>query len=54
MQAFTRSTKKYWIRTEDVTTVKHFILQHLPVFQLKQEELPGDSQLTNSVYLDNE
>eukprot|EP00898_Chlorokybus_atmophyticus_P007682 jgi/Chlat1/7915/Chrsp68S07353 len=52
-QNFVRSTKKYWVRTEDVTAVKHFILQHLPVFQLNQEQLTGDSQLTNSVYLDN-
>ena len=53
-QGFVRSTKKYWIRGEDVTAVKYAILQHLPVFQMKIEELKGDSQLTNSVYLDND
>eukprot|EP00899_Mesostigma_viride_P021788 jgi/Mesvir1/29610/Mv21464-RA.3 len=52
-QNFVRSTKKYWVRTEDVSTIKHLLLQHLPVFQIKQSELAGDSQLTNSVYFDN-
>lgn len=28
-----RSTTKYWVRNEDVSTVKHHVLQHLPVFQ---------------------
>lgn len=32
-QGFVRSTTKYWVRNEDVSTVKHHVLQHLPVFQ---------------------
>ena len=35
-----------------MTAVKAAVMRHLPVFQFK--ELPGDSQLCNSVYLDNE
>jgi len=52
-QEFVRSTKKYWVRTEDISRVKHSILQHLPIFQHDLESLAGDSQLTNSVYFDN-
>lgn len=53
-QGFVRSTTKYWVRTADVSQVKHIILQHLPVFQFKDEgEGQQDSQLINSVYLDN-
>ena len=26
-QAFKRSTTKYWVRNEDVSTVKHHVLQ---------------------------
>ena len=48
-----RSTTKYWVRTTDVSTVKHHILQHLPVFQFNTEEDGQDSQLINSVYMDN-
>ena len=33
--------------------MKHAILQHLPVFQFNAAESVGDSQMTNSVYLDN-
>ena len=36
-QGFVRSTTKYWVRTADVSQVKHIILQHLPVFQFKNE-----------------
>lgn len=32
VQGFVRSTTKYWVRTADVSAVKHHILQHLPVF----------------------
>lgn len=56
-QGFVRSTTKYWVRTQDATSVKHHILQHLPVFQFKkdeaEEEYGPDNQLINSVYLDN-
>ncbi len=36
-QGFVRSTTKYWVRTTDVTAVKHHILQHMPVFLFKEE-----------------
>eukprot|EP00197_Chlamydomonas_leiostraca_P000109 CAMPEP_0202888524 /NCGR_PEP_ID=MMETSP1391-20130828/43232_1 /ASSEMBLY_ACC=CAM_ASM_000867 /TAXON_ID=1034604 /ORGANISM="Chlamydomonas leiostraca, Strain SAG 11-49" /LENGTH=704 /DNA_ID=CAMNT_0049571829 /DNA_START=1666 /DNA_END=3777 /DNA_ORIENTATION=+ len=52
-QGFTRSTTKYWVRNEDVSTVKHHVLQHLPVFQFDKDNFAGDAQLINSVYLDN-
>jgi len=52
-QGFCRSTTKYWVRNEDVSTVKHHILQHLPVFQHDAKNFSGDAQLVNSVYLDN-
>ena len=35
-QGFVRSTTKYWVRTTDISAVKHHILQHLPVFQYNQ------------------
>ena len=53
-QSFLRSTSKYWIKTEDVSRVKYFILKHLPVFLQKTSTGESDSQLTNSVYLDND
>ena len=31
-----RSTTKYWVRTTDISAVKHHILQHLPVFQYNE------------------
>jgi len=34
-QSFLRSTTKYWIKTEDVSRVKYFVLRHLPVFLQK-------------------
>ncbi len=44
-----RSTAKYWVRMCDVSTVKHHILQHLPVFQYNQgADFAGDAQLVNS------
>lgn len=52
-QGFVRSTTKYWVRNEDVSTVKHHVLQHLPVFQFDKDNFAGDAQLVNSVYLDN-
>lgn len=50
-QDFVRNTKKYWVATEHVSSVKHLILQHLPVFKMSSGG--GDSQLINSVYFDN-
>ena len=38
-QGFVRSTTKYWVRTQDATSVKHHILQHLPVFQFKKDDV---------------
>mmetsp|Transcript_27459 Transcript_27459/g.50674 ORF Transcript_27459/g.50674 Transcript_27459/m.50674 type:complete len:739 (-) Transcript_27459:23-2239(-) len=52
-QGFVRSTTKYWVRNEDVSTVKHHVLQHLPVFQFDKNNFAGDAQLINSVYMDN-
>lgn len=52
-EGFVRSTTKYWVRMSDVSTVKHHILQHLPVYQHNKEGFSGDAQLINSVYLDN-
>lgn len=52
-QAFMRSTTKYWVSTEDISKVKYAVLQHLPVFLQKTATGETDSQLTNSVYLDN-
>jgi SPX domain protein involved in polyphosphate accumulation len=53
-QSFLRSTTKYWIRTEDVSKVKYAVLKHLPVFLQKTSTGESDSQLTNSVYFDND
>jgi len=52
-QDFVRTTTKYWVRTEDISRVKYIILQHLPVFLQKTSAGDSDSQLTNSIYLDN-
>jgi len=52
-QAFMRSTTKYWVNTSDISKVKYAVLQHLPVFLQKTATGETDSQLTNSVYLDN-
>lgn len=53
-QCFLRSTTKYWIKTEDISKVKYAVLRHLPVFLQKTSTGESDSQLTNSVYLDND
>ena len=58
VQDFVRTTKKYWVATEDVSEVKNAIAQRLPVFLMERERdpsasVPADSQMTNSVYLDN-
>lgn len=48
-QGFVRSTTKYWVRTTDVSAVKHHILQHLPVFtfdtSVRGRPLPGRARL---------
>lgn len=54
-QNFFRSTTKYWIKTEHVSKVKYAVLKNLPVFIFgKGHDAESDSQLTNSVYLDND
>lgn len=53
-QSFLRSTTKYWVKTEDVSKVKYAVLRNLPVFLQKTSTGESDSQLTNSVYLDND
>lgn len=47
------STNKYWVNMADISQIKHMILPHLPVYQFDENEYTGDSQLVNSVYLDN-
>ena len=51
-QDFVRCTRKYWVHMEDISRIKYIILQHLPVFMQKTMN-DQDSQLVNSVYLDN-
>jgi len=53
-QSFLRQTTKYWVKTEDVSRVKYYILRHLPVFLQKTSTGESDSQFTNSVYMDND
>lgn len=53
LQDFVRSTRKYWVHTEDISAVKYIVLQHLPVFLQKTMAGETDSQLVNSVYIDN-
>lgn len=48
-----KSRTKYWVDVRHVSKVKHAILPHLPVYQFDENEYTGDSQLVNSVYLDN-
>ena len=38
-QDFVRSTRKYWVHTEDVSRVKYIVLQHLPVFLQKTSKI---------------
>ena len=52
-QNFFRKTKKYWVTTDDISHVKFIVLQHLPVFLQNDMSKDADSQLVNSVYLDN-
>jgi SPX domain protein involved in polyphosphate accumulation len=54
-QNFFRSTTKYWIKTEHVSKIKYAVLKNLPVSIFgKGHDAESDSQLTNSVYLDND
>ncbi|KAL6772253.1 VTC4B [Auxenochlorella protothecoides x Auxenochlorella symbiontica] len=46
-------TTKFWVRMSDVSTVKHHLLQHLPVYQVSPADFSGDAELVNQVYLDN-
>ena len=47
-QGFVRSTTKYWVRTQDATSVKHHILQHLPVFQFKKDDVSPSKPCTTA------
>jgi len=53
-QSFLRQTTKYWVKTEDVSRVKYYVLRNLPVFLQKTSTGESDSQFTNSVYFDND
>lgn len=53
LQNFVRSTRKYWVHTENISSIKYQVLQHLPVFLQDTMAGQSDSQLVNSVYLDN-
>jgi len=53
-QGLIRSTQKFWVRNQDISTVKHHILQNLPVFRFDKDNFSGDAQLISSVYLDND
>ena len=37
-QDFVRTTRKYWVATEDVSTVKQAIAEHPPVFLMEREK----------------
>lgn len=52
-QNFVRSTRKYWVHTEDISAVKYSVLQHLPVFLQSGMSGESDAQLTTSIYVDN-
>lgn len=52
-QDFVRTTTKYWVQDEDISQLKWFVLQHLPVLLQDGSGVKSDSQLVNSVYLDN-
>jgi SPX domain protein involved in polyphosphate accumulation len=41
------------VRDEDISQLKWFVLQHLPVLLQESMGTKSDSQLVNSVYLDN-
>ena len=41
MQDFVRTTRKYWVATEDVSSVKQAIAEHLPVFLMEREKDPS-------------
>lgn len=50
-----RSTTKYWVKDEHISQLKWYVLQHLPVLLQDPSDTTDrrDSQLINSVYLDN-
>jgi SPX domain protein involved in polyphosphate accumulation len=39
LQAFNRSTTKFWVRTSDVSTVKRIIIENMPVFVFNKASL---------------
>jgi SPX domain protein involved in polyphosphate accumulation len=46
------STTIYWVNMNDVSALKHQVLQHLPVFQ-ENKDVVGDAQIINTIFLDN-
>ena len=50
--SFVRKTTKYWVQPCDMDELKRVVGDSLPAFQFNQD-LDSDSQLCNSVYLDN-
>ena len=48
---FIRSTRKYWVSTENVLKVKTFLLRHLPIY--KFTDGATDSDLVSSIYFDS-
>ena len=51
-QNFVRSTRKYWVATEDVSTVKQALAEHLPVFLMERQKtrnvVSGDGVLPST------
>jgi len=51
-QNFVRSTRKYWVSTEDVSTVKQSLAEHLPVFLMERQKtrnvVSGDGVLPSA------
>mmetsp|Transcript_22910 Transcript_22910/g.40579 ORF Transcript_22910/g.40579 Transcript_22910/m.40579 type:complete len:724 (-) Transcript_22910:141-2312(-) len=43
----------FWVRTEDISQVKHTVLQHLPSYEHTAKSSTGDSRLMSAVYFDN-
>jgi len=42
-QNFVRTTRKYWVSTEDVSTVKQALAEHLPVFLMERQKARAEA-----------
>lgn len=51
--SFERKTTKYWVRLRDVELAKRLVSAELPFAPAWGDNVAGDAQLANSVYLDN-